>query len=321
MFRHNILKDEWVLIAPNRAKNYSFFDQTHDFSSLDNPFLKNTESIYQDKEDWSVKVVSNKLSMLRLETSQKTHKNSFQDTRGGFGAHEMIIDSKDPKKHFFEFTSADHLGLLNAVKLRFFSLFKDKRIKSIIAFKEQGHMSGSLIPHSNSSLVAFGFIYPALDLQIRKSNEFFIKKERSLFDDLLQEARDNFLIIAQNLKFVAFVPFSARFEFEVWIMPIFSGANFCNLDETDLKLLAQITEQVTQKLHFCLPKVGLNWTLFSAPFEYEHAQIDYFYKLDEHFRWHIEITPRLKPLGALATQSGICINTVAPEDAASYLNK
>ncbi len=327
-FRESYLKNVWVLIAPNRGKNYEISITEKELPKLHNPFLPGNEAmtpdtieVLEDSSGWRTRVFPNKFPLLKLETPNETREYKGVEIQGAFGAHEMIIDSNEEGKHFFQFSEEDHYYQLETVRRRVASLQKDSRIHSSFAFKEEGILGGGTIPHSNTQLTSFGFVYPELDTEIRRSKEFFQEKSRSVYEDIIKNARKQGLIVEENRYFVAFVPFSARFEFEIWILPKFEESDFGKLDETRVKILAKMSKEITKKLDIGLGKVGFNWALFTAPKKYEHKEIDYFHKIDKHFRWHIEIIPRLKPIGGFTTGCGYYINSVTPEEAAEHLKK
>lgn len=327
-FRKNFLKDAWVLVAPTRAKNYNFTFTKNTNTNLIDPFVPGNESLtdkpifeYKQNGIWRTRVLANKFPMTNLESSQGTKEQFGTQKQGGFGIHEMIVDSRTKERHFFDFTQNEHEYLYMTIKNRMYSLYKDKRIKSIYAFKDEGFLAGGTIPHSNTQLVGFGFIYPELDSEINISTSYFQDKQRSIFSDMVANARKHSLVIEENRAFIAFVPFCARFEFEVWIFPLFKQSNFGLIDEASLKLLARIITQTNKKLKQALGNVDLSVSLFSAPTPFEHTKSDYFYKIDDHYRWHIEISPRVKPVSSMTVGSNIYINTVAPEESAKYLRK
>ncbi|MGP1561728.1 MAG: galactose-1-phosphate uridylyltransferase [Helicobacteraceae bacterium] len=325
-FRKNALKNEWVLIAPNHLRNFSFKKGASVPSGIQNPFLPGNEALtppeifrQPSSGPWINRVFANKFSLMSLEAKASTNEIFGDETLGSFGVHEMIIDSPDPAKHFFEFSEQEHRLLLETLKIRTASLSKDARIKSVFAYKEQGALSGGLIPHSNTQLTGFGFVYGELEKEIANSRRYFLEKNRSIFKDLIKQARQNGLIVEENSAFAAFVPFSAKHEFEIWIVPTAPLSVFYAADKYTLDNLAKITAEVCKKLSITLTNIDLNWALISHFRSYEHNEKDFFYKIDEHFRWRIEITPRLKPIGAITTQAGFYINTVDPQEAAKYL--
>ena len=71
--------------------------------------------------------------------------------------------------------------------------------------------------HPHSQLIATPVVPKHVRESVNGAKNYYEYKERCVFCDMIkQEASTGTRIVAENDDFVAFVPFAARFPFEVW---------------------------------------------------------------------------------------------------------
>jgi UDPglucose--hexose-1-phosphate uridylyltransferase len=117
-------------------------------------------------------------------------------------------------------------------------------------------------------------------------------------------------VVAVNDEFVAFVPYAAHLPFETWILPRRLQTSLSSLVPQQLPPLAEILKSVLLMQYSALGNPDFNLTIDMAPRGDEEQ---------ESFLWHIRILPRLSTPAGFEMGSGMSINTVLPEDAASFL--
>jgi UDPglucose--hexose-1-phosphate uridylyltransferase len=117
-------------------------------------------------------------------------------------------------------------------------------------------------------------------------------------------------VVSANDEFLAFVPYAAHLPFETWILPRRQQTSLSSLVPQQLRPLAEILKSVLLKHYSALGNPDFNLTIDMAPRGDEDQ---------ESFLWHIRILPRLSTPAGFEMGSGMSINTVLPEDAASFL--
>jgi UDPglucose--hexose-1-phosphate uridylyltransferase len=110
--------------------------------------------------------------------------------------------------------------------------------------------------------------------------------------------------------FAAFVPYAAHLPFETWIVPTGRRGPFHEAGSEELRSLSEILRSVLRKLYTDLDNPDFNLTIDLPPRGDEDQ---------EYFLWHVRILPRLSTPAGFELGSGMSINTVMPEDAASFL--
>jgi UDPglucose--hexose-1-phosphate uridylyltransferase len=103
------------------------------------------------------------------------------------------------------------------------------------------------------------------------------------------------------------------------ICPKKTVKDFAALDEGSIFELANILLSSVRRISMALKGVSFNIFLKTMPPKREDVEPNFYYKMDEFYRWHIEIVPRIPVIGGFELSSGVFINTVAPEESAKFL--
>jgi UDPglucose--hexose-1-phosphate uridylyltransferase len=220
-------------------------------------------------------------------------------------------------------TSLPQLSLDHIVKLvrlwrkRFNELRAMPGIRYVLIFENKGAVIGVTMPHPHGQIYAFPFIPPRIKKELEAARAHQRAKRRCLFCDILKkERRDGRRIVAENETFTAFIPFYARWPYEVHI---FSRRHLGTLDQllaSEERGLAEILKWVTLKydnlFQMSFPYMML---LRQAPTKGKYP----------HFHFHIEFYPphrskeKLKYLASVETGAGTFLNDSLAEEKAEEL--
>jgi UDPglucose--hexose-1-phosphate uridylyltransferase len=141
----------------------------------------------------------------------------------------------------------------------------------------------------------------------------------SIFAELIEEEQRRAIrIVHENPAFLVFCPYAARAPFELAVWPKAQAADFHRCTEDELLLLAEALRIALRKLNQALNFPAYQLTLTTAPARQPHHEWD---TMEEAFRWHIAITPRLQPVSGFETATGCHVNGVFPEVAADFLRR
>ena len=212
----------------------------------------------------------------------------------------------------------DHLvKLVRLWRSRFLELKATPGIRYVLIFENKGKAIGVTMPHPHGQIYSFPLIPPRLAKELSTARAHDRRYGRCLYSDILKkERRDGRRIIAENQAFTAFIPFYARWPFEVHI---FSRRHLGTLEAfrpAEERGLAEILKWVTLKYDnlydMSFPYMML---LHQAP---THGQFPYF-----HF--HIEFYPpqrskdKLKYLASIESGGGPFLNDSLAEEKAAEL--
>ncbi|MEI6715777.1 MAG: galactose-1-phosphate uridylyltransferase [Verrucomicrobiota bacterium] len=320
------LTDEWTLFSEARAYHPTADSVLPEIESgaASNPFLAGREkyaprSLHESTKDgaWRVRVVPNRTPMLQVEGDPSRQAAGFYDRMTGVGAHEVIVETPDHRA--FETLDLKHIEeVITAWKVRVLDLMHDMRMRSFSVVKSVGRPAGALVAHSLSQLIAMAVIPSRLKRKLESAQRFYELKKRSIFQDILsEEVRTGDRIVYENHGFMVFCPYASRTPFELAIYPKRQNPDFHAIHADEIAQLADALRIALSKLNGALDFPPYHLMLTTAPTR--TARHDQWGSIDRDFRWHIEILPRLYPMGAFELATGSWANSVWPEAAAEYL--
>lgn len=126
------------------------------------------------------------------------------------------------------------------------------QVRSVCIFENKGEMCGMSNPHPHGQIYATNFVYKTVETHLLAATEHYEKTGRVLFQDILAaeeaEVAERQRIIVQNETMVAFVPYFARFAYEVYVAPRRSVAHLSQLNNAESADLASIIKDVLVRM-------------------------------------------------------------------------
>jgi len=192
----------------------------------------------------------------------------------------------------------------------------------VLVFKNVGREAGASLRHSHYQLIATPVTPSRVKAKLAGAQDYYQRKERSVFHDLLrQEQRDASRVVFENPGFLVFCPFAARFPFELCILPKRQTADYHAIERAEILQLAEALKITLGKLSQGLNRPQYNLIIQTAPSRAGHRRSGYWDTIDQDFRWHIEILPRLTRTAGFEWGTGFYINPMPPEHSAAYLRE
>lgn len=319
------LRQTWTMFAPSRAAKPQFSAHWKTGDSI-SPFAAGKEhltghALWERKEDdqWRVRVVPNRAPVLGVEGDARRHADGFYDHMKGVGAHEIIVEAPDGET-LESLPLPRIVEVIEAWKLRMLDLMRDPRMRAFFVIKDVGEPAGARFAHSISQLLATALVPASLGQRLGVALDFFERKRRSIFEDILEdEIRVGTRLVYENNGFASFCPYASRSPFEQMILPKRQCPDFHGISDQEMVQLADVIKTSLQRLSRALDRPAYNLMLFTAPTR--TARHDHWNSIEQDFRWHIEIVPRLFHSTGFELATGCHLNTVLPETAADYLRK
>jgi UDPglucose--hexose-1-phosphate uridylyltransferase len=204
-------------------------------------------------------------------------------------------------------------------KEEFITISKNKLIKNILIFENKGKVIGVSNPHPHGQIYATGFVPRILLQEVSSSKQYFKESGKCIFCEILKtEKIENRRIIIENESFSAFVPYFARYSFEV---NIFARRHFSKINEMTAKEitdLADILKKVLCKYDNLFNMIFPNILMMhNAPVNGDDHT--------NYYHFHIEFYPplrspdKLKYLAGFESGGGNIINPTDPDYAAELL--
>ncbi len=261
---------------------------------------------------WSVRVVPNRLPALRVEGSYAEPMSKLFQTLGGLGAHEVIIESPRHDAEWAHMSAEEVRLVLWAWRERMRDLRRDVRLRTFLLVKNVGADAGATLDHPHSQLLALPFVPLHLGDELAAARVREEQSGRCVFcavvDDELSSDRR---VVSSDDDTVAISAFAARVPFETWILPRRHLAAFDDECDDCLRAIAERVRDTVRRLHVALNGPPYSVLLHTAPVGESGAS----------YHWHLEIVPRLAPVGGLAWDGGIHVNPVSPEEATRALRR
>jgi UDPglucose--hexose-1-phosphate uridylyltransferase len=333
--RKDIITERWVIIATERAKRpHEFSQPRNEPDALVCPFCPGNEGQTPpelwaaranggpNQPGWKVRVIPNKFPALRIEGEMNREADGIYDRMNGIGAHEVIIDTPEHSQALEEQPVADIALALTACQERMIDLQRDDRFRYILAFKNVGHEAGASLSHSHYQLIATPVTPHRLKAKLIGARDYYERRERSVFHDIQRhEQSEGRRVVFENGGFLVFCPYASRFPFEICVLPKRQAADFPGIKPEERLQLAEALKITLGKLSRGLQRPQYNLIFQTAPLRTGHRRSGYWDTIDQDFRWHIEILPRLTRTAGFEWGTGFHINPMPPEDSAAYLRE
>ena len=325
--RHNLVTDEWVVVATGRGKRPDDFSSEKETAEENlsikeclfcDPATSGQEKdvlIYKTSDDdWTLRVFPNKFPALtRPRNGRITHNEEGPYfMMDGVGYHEVIV-TKDHHKHIGKMEPIMVAELLDAYQTRYLDLMSKKSVRYIEIFHNHGKKAGSSIDHPHSQLIAVPVVSPFTAQELNGAEQYHHANKKCVFCTMIEWELDfGKRLVFENELFVVYCPFASKMAFEMRIVPKKHAPYFERMSDEEKIEAGEALHEAIRKLTTVIEGVAFNFYINTAPCDGK----DY-----PHYHWHIEILPRTSIWAGFELSSGMEITAVEPEVAAEYLRK
>ncbi len=165
------------------------------------------------------------------------------------GACEVVCYTQDHGATFAQLSTGQIRTVLEAWKDRDAQLSKLSYIEYVFPFENRGEEVGVTLSHPHGQIFAYSFVPPRVEKMLQAASSHLAKTGRVLLDDVIaREIKDKKRIICENAEWIAFVPYAARYPFEIHIAPKRTVASISELDENQSQLFPAIAKEALTRL-------------------------------------------------------------------------
>ena len=135
--------------------------------------------------------------------------------------------------------------LLRVWQGQYNELSQRPEINHVLIFENKGEVVGVSNPHPHCQIYATNFVFKTIETEARLSQSYLEQTGRVLFQDIIaaeQEAGTR--IIAENETAIAFMPYFARYAYEVFVAPKATHPNIATLSTSELLDFASVLKDV-----------------------------------------------------------------------------
>jgi UDPglucose--hexose-1-phosphate uridylyltransferase len=270
--------------------------------------------------DYDIAVFENKFPSLRPDPEEPSVEGSaVAPVRPSEGVCEVLCYSSDHDATFATLPLAQIKKLARVWKDRYVALCARDEVEYVFVFENKGKEIGVTLTHPHGQIYAYPFIPPVLREEMQAEREHFEEHGRALMHDVLREELDSGLrVVWENHRFVAFVPFFARYPYEVYVTTKEHVRSLAFMDDDYLDDLAEALQAVAKKYD----------ALFGFSMPYVMAMHQEPAVPGYEFAWfHVEFYPpyrtaeKLKYLAGSEAGAGVFINDTLAEESAERLRE
>ena len=239
-------------------------------------------------------------------------------SRGAKGISRVVCYSPRHNVTLAELDTENIEFLMRTWQQQYADLGNRPEIQHVLIFENKGEAVGVSNPHPHCQIYANNFVFKTIENEARVGKAYFADTSRIIFQDILKaEQTDGRRIIAENDSAIAFLPYFARYAYEVFVAPKETHPSIAALSTSEVHDLAQVLKTVLIKFD----------NLWQMPFPYvmplHQAPTD---RNDySTFHFHIEFHPPLrkpnllKYLAGPEIGGGNFLSDTSPEEKAAEL--
>jgi UDPglucose--hexose-1-phosphate uridylyltransferase len=134
--------------------------------------------------------------------------------------------------------------LLTAWQRQYVDLASHPNINHVLIFENKGEAVGVSNPHPHCQIYATNFVFKTIETEARASARHFGETGNHLFQDIIAaEHQDGRRIIAENETAIAFLPYFARYAYEVYVAPKKTHPSLADLSDAEVADFAEVLRE------------------------------------------------------------------------------
>ena len=296
--RKHYFLNRYAIIAPKRnlrpsdlAKNRA----SHRTENSASPQIENEPAVYAKRDslgNWLVKVIDNNFPAFTLDNPK------------AFGKQEIVIDTPLHNTEFSALPLEQIELVLETYIDRLKTLGQIKGVKYVVVFKNDGPDAGASLAHAHSQIFALPFIPPSVLNEAYAYTDYYHQHNRCAYCDAIEwEQVQAQRIVYEDEHIISITPYASSSAFDAWILPKNHAGSLCETTVAQRCSIARVLKQITTRLD------GSN-------ISYNFFVQESLPKLHQHLV--IKVEPRTNVWGGLELSTGVVINPVPPEFAATW---
>ena len=314
--RFDALVNEWVAVASHRQGRV--FLPPKELC----PLCPTRDDLLSEIPDSSYQVVvfDNRSPALTAPSSDwalTAHPNIFTPDIESAGKCEVICYTDHHEGSFGALPLSQIRMVMEAWRDRTHEISQLPYISYVFPFENRGEEVGVTLNHPHGQIYAYSFIPPRATKMMEAAVLHHAQTGRTLMADVIaRELKDEVRIVAQNAHWIAYVPYAARYPFEIHVAPKQHFADLAELTEEVADAFPEIAKEVLLRLD----------GVFGIPMAYiaawHQAPV---HEGRELMRVHWQITSvrrapgKLKYLAGSESAMGAFIMDLEPEQSATQL--
>ena len=246
--RFDALVNEWVAVASHRQGRV--FLPPKELC----PLCPTRDDLLSEIPDLSYQVVvfDNRSPALTAPSSDwelTAHPNIFSPDIPAAGKCEVVCYTDHHEGSFGALPLPQIRMVMEAWRDRTREISKLPYISYVFPFENRGEEVGVTLNHPHGQIYAYSFVPPRASKMMEAAVLHHAQTGRTLMADVIaREIKDEVRIIAQNAHWIAYVPYAARYPFEIHVAPKAHFADLAEISEEVADAFPEIAQEVLLRL-------------------------------------------------------------------------
>jgi UDPglucose--hexose-1-phosphate uridylyltransferase len=188
-------------------------------------------------------------------------------------------------------------NLLTEWQRQYLDLGSRPDVKHVLVFENKGEVVGVSNPHPHCQIYATNFVFKTIETEAAASARYLNEHGRTIFQEIIEaEQREGTRIICENDSTIAFLPYFARYAYEIYVAPKQTHRSLADLSDNEVAGLAEVLKETLVRFD----------NLWQMPFPYVMAlhQAPTDGGDQRGFHFHIEFHPPLRKPNLLKYLAG-----------------
>ncbi len=314
--RWHPLLQEWVITATHRQERT--FHPPPEYCPLC-PTRAGGEPTEVPEPTYEIVVFENRFpSLLREPPAPAVAPTPFSPVLPSYGVCEVVLYTPDHNATLAVLPLERIQQLIYVWRDRYAELGARPEVQYVFIFENKGREIGVTLSHPHGQIYAYPFIPPKIERERAAMCRHYEATGGNLLLEIVRGELDDGRRIVQRLQgWVAFVPFFARYPYEVYLVPEAPRRDLLDLTDPEIEGLARILKDTLQR-YDALWGFSLPYIMAQHPRPTDGAEYPY-------WQFHIEFYPpyrtrdKLKYLAGSEAGAGVFINDTLPEETAKAL--
>ncbi len=276
--------------------------------------------------DYEVAVFENRFPSLAPDAARHVQGEDepLHLTRPGAGRCEVVCFTADHNASFADIGEERARLVLDAWTDRTAELGALPEVRQVFCFENRGAEIGVTLAHPHGQIYAFPFVTPRTARMTAQAAAHRAATGRNLFEDLVAaELADPVRVVSAGEYWTAFVPYAARWPYEVHLYPNRRVADLTGLTEAERAEFPRVYLDLLARFDRLFAEDGVQ----AAPTPYIAAWHQAPRSGGEELALHLELFTIRRTVGKLKFLAGVesgmdaFVNDVSPEAAAQRLRE
>ncbi len=325
--RWHPLREEWIVVAAHR-QNRPWSGETLEHEHKNTPeyladcyLCPGNERVSGSfNEDYrGVYVFDNDLPCVGANApTDLIEPAGIYKNRPASGTARVICYSPKHNVSLAELSQTEIENVISTWQKQYAELGRRDEVNHVLIFENKGETVGVSNPHPHGQIYATNFVFKTIETEARAAEKHLRETGKILFEDIIRaEQTDGRRIIFENEHAIAFLPYFARYAYEVYAAPKKRVASVAEMNDAQVADFAEVLQKVLVK-YDNLWKMSFPYVmpLHNAPTDGG----DY-----DGFHFHIQFHPPLrkpnllKYLAGPEIGGGNFLSDTSPEEKAAEL--